>query len=257
VGEKGVSANEGENPYAAPSSTPAAPTARPREFHAPSLLVVVLCGVLVLFALLTFLHLLLAIAVQVLFSDASTWVPDDTSIDVINLSHTWLLALSTIIYLVAGVLFLFWIVRAAKNARALGATGQKNSPGWCAGWFFIPIANFWKPYQAVCEVYRASDPESDGIDWWHAGNYVPARFAWWWAAWIGASILSRIESRMARSSDDDFVVLAEYLSFVTLPLALASAVLCVSVIRAIDRRQELKLARITTTALPHEGGDRA
>jgi hypothetical protein len=54
------------------------------------------------------------------------------------------------------VLFCIWIYRANSNARQLGATDMQFSPGWSVGWYFIPIANLWKPYQAMCEIWRAS-----------------------------------------------------------------------------------------------------
>ena len=57
------------------------------------------------------------------------------------------------------VLFCIWIYRANYNARQLGATDMQFSPGWAVGWNFIPIANLWKPYQAMREIWQASaDP---------------------------------------------------------------------------------------------------
>ena len=46
--------------------------------------------------------------------------------------------------------------RANYNARQLGAADMRFTPGWAVGWHFIPIAWFWKPYQAMTEIWRAS-----------------------------------------------------------------------------------------------------
>ena len=53
------------------------------------------------------------------------------------------------IYLVLSILFLRLLSRANRNARALGASGMEFSPGWCIGWFFVPIMTLYKPYKAV------------------------------------------------------------------------------------------------------------
>ena len=53
-----------------------------------------------------------------------------------------------IVYLIAGVLILKWIYRANFNAHQLGG-GLSMTPGWSIGWYFIPVANLWKPYQGM------------------------------------------------------------------------------------------------------------
>jgi hypothetical protein len=68
-----------------------------------------------------------------------------------------IIAVATFVnFLVLVVIFCIWIYRANYNARQLGATDMKFSPGWAVGWYFIPIANLWKPYQAMCEIWQAS-----------------------------------------------------------------------------------------------------
>ena len=64
----------------------------------------------------------------------------------------WTLVIPTI------VLFCLFMPRANRNARAFGAP-MSNSPGWAAGWFFIPVAFWWKPYYAMKEIWEGSDPD--------------------------------------------------------------------------------------------------
>jgi len=79
----------------------------------------------------------------------------------------------------SAVLVLVWIHRANYNARALGATGLKMTPGWAVGWYFVPIAWFWKPYQAMKEIWQASiDPKH----WWRQGG--SPLLSWWWGLWL-------------------------------------------------------------------------
>ncbi len=60
------------------------------------------------------------------------------------------------VYIVSAFLILRWIYCANYNAHQLGATEMHFTPGWSIGWYFIPIANLWKPYQAMKEIWQVS-----------------------------------------------------------------------------------------------------
>ena len=81
--------------------------------------------------------------------------------------------------LITAILVLTWIHRANHNARRLGAIDMHFTPGWAIGWYFVPIAWFWKPYQAMTEIWRASRNPSD----WR-GEPVSPLLPWWWVLWI-------------------------------------------------------------------------
>ena len=66
-----------------------------------------------------------------------------------------------VVFIVSGFLILKWIYRANYNARQLGASGMKFTPGWSVGWYFIPIFTLWKPYQAMKEIWKASHAPND------------------------------------------------------------------------------------------------
>lgn len=86
-------------------------------------------------------------------------------------------------YVAAGVASLMLIYRFAANVHA--AAGDMDiSPGWSVGWYFIPIANLWKPYQAMGQIWRASG----------AGE---ARLGLWWTFWIIGSVTGNISGRIA------------------------------------------------------------
>jgi hypothetical protein len=76
-----------------------------------------------------------------------------------------------------GVLFLFWVYRANKNGRALGAVGMKYGPGWSVGWFFVPIASLFMPYWVIKEIWQVSSPTPHN-GWRHA--HVTPLLALWW-----------------------------------------------------------------------------
>ena len=88
--------------------------------------------------------------------------------------------LSMIAVILASAIFvLTWIHRANLNARHLGADGMRYTPGWAVGWYFVPIAWFWKPYQAMKEIWQAS---SDPAGW--GRQTVSPLLLWWWILWI-------------------------------------------------------------------------
>jgi hypothetical protein len=51
----------------------------------------------------------------------------------------------------------------------------RRSPGWGVGFWFIPIVNFWMPYQAMRDCLPPGDPN----------RAVVLRY---WLFWIGAGI---------------------------------------------------------------------
>lgn len=107
------------------------------------------------------------------------------------------------LWLVAGIFSLIWIHRANRNARDAGATGMRFTPGWAIGWYFIPIANLWKPYQAMTEIWRASATGS-------AEQTPPPRlFPWWWALWLVGGFAGNLAFRLSRSADtiDELITL--------------------------------------------------
>ncbi|MFN4024298.1 MAG: DUF4328 domain-containing protein [Hyphomonas sp.] len=88
------------------------------------------------------------------------------------------------------VLVAMWTFRAMKNLHIVGAPGVSMTPGWAVGWYFIPIANLWKPFEGMLQIWRESHrlagrPEK-----------VAAYVGWWWACWIGGGILSQISLRL-------------------------------------------------------------
>lgn len=98
------------------------------------------------------------------------------------------------------VVFGVWIVRSGKNAWLLhrlkrhvaSHSGQRyhevisTTPGWCVGWYFIPIANFWKPFVAMREIFRAST----------TGQAAPGYLLpFWWTLWLLSSLGDQLTSR--------------------------------------------------------------
>lgn len=96
-----------------------------------------------------------------------------------------------------GILSVIWLYRGNANVRALGATGLKFSPGWMVGWYFVPIANLWKPYQGMKELWQASTNQKA----W-PGSFVPSVLGWWWAFFLIQQSLGKAAFRQALRAED-------------------------------------------------------
>lgn len=130
-----------------------------------------------------------------------------------------------------------WIVRANRNARALCAHGLRVSPGWAVGFFFIPLVNLWRPYQAMKDLWRASESPND----WGSVP-VGAVVRNWWTLWIlhgGIGYLAmriEIEAQLRPAKSDD-LQLAPLLSMFQYALYVALCVVSISLVSRIAKAQ--------------------
>ena len=83
-----------------------------------------------------------------------------------------LLALSFALLIATATAFLLWVHRASKNLVSLGAHGQRFSPAWAVGWWFVPIMSFFRPYQVMAECCPRSGVRGRGYA--HQGAFVHA-----------------------------------------------------------------------------------
>ena len=51
------------------------------------------------------------------------------------------------------IVYLFWLYRLSYNLKLLSGRWVRFTPGWTVAWYLIPIANFYKPFQAMKEMW--------------------------------------------------------------------------------------------------------
>ena len=83
-----------------------------------------------------------------------------------------------------------WLHRASANLAARGIAMQ-YSPGGAWGWYFLPIANLFKPLGAMKEIWA----ESFGRDDSFAGSTDPL-LARWWTSWIVGNVALSMSARI-------------------------------------------------------------
>ena len=140
-------------------------------------------------------------------------------------------------YLVSGFVSLFWIWGAARNALAL-KPGLPITPGRAVGWFFIPFANLYKPYQYMRYIWQAS------------GGFIekggePRQVQGWWIFTIFGNILAGIASRLGNAVDGATWDLG--LEAAAFGLLFVGTVLFFNVVRAIHRLQLTSDTRVAET----------
>lgn len=146
------------------------------------------------------------------------------------------------VYLTTAVVFCMWIHRCNANARALGAQEMQYTPGWCAGWFFIPFANLIKPYQAVRETWQACHPDSGDQDWKTVDD--TAIVGAWWTLWIVTNMLSSVEERIADPENPDLWLASHWLAVVNAVLGVVLCLVVMKMVRGMQDRQVLKAERL-------------
>lgn len=100
--------------------------------------------------------------------------------------------LSILTGLIAGVVagfFIAWMYRAYSNLLRTSVAGLRFQPGWAIGAWFIPFFNWIRPKQMIDDVWRAGETGVQVRDASWRSRPVSPLLHWWWALWVGASIL--------------------------------------------------------------------
>ena len=125
-----------------------------------------------------------------------------------------------------GIIFLMWVYRMCRNAHSIENAKLDITPGWAVGWYFVPVANLWKPYQAMKETYEAFiNRENDSM-------ILPL----WWFAWIVASIMARVSTRFATETDTlDQIMTGVQVTIITDVIAVFLDVVAILMVVTVSR----------------------
>ena len=172
------------------------------------------------------------------FSDPNAEVSSDSEM-MLALGVFGLALFAAPLNIAAVIAVCMFMHRANGNVRVFGATGLQFTPGWSVGYWFIPILNLFKPYQAMREIFTASEnPVGDS----RQSVVVPGVFTAWWATWMIGSAVSRVETRMAvRGMDAGGMAIP--LTWTSTILMVIAAVSLISIVRGINQRQSDWMAR--------------
>lgn len=144
-------------------------------------------------------------------------------------------ALEVVALLVAGVLFIVWLHTVHRSSR-MDRTVMRHGSGWAIGGWFVPVLNFWRPFQIVSDVRRGATAD--------AGAKPSFRQGWWWGTWLALSVsssaVSFLYNRAAAAADGlpyvDALAAAASWERLSCGISIVSAVLAILVVREIHAR---------------------
>ena len=158
--------------------------------------------------------------------------------------------------LVAAVACIIWIYRVSLNLPALGARNIEFTPEWAVGWWFIPIAHLFRPYQVVREIWQASDPGESGDKTLEVGP-SNALLGWWWALVVSGLVLAFYYPFWAKITEGTVfgvatTIDAEFyiIEATNAALNIAAAVLGILVVLKVDDMQTMKHRQLAAREAP-------
>jgi hypothetical protein len=182
-------------------------------------------------------QVLAAFAATIHLADSSGLDPaapaDTPLVSDIPVAALWLVYLMVVV--VSGFLILKWIYRISRNAHA-AAQGLRISPPWAVGWYFVPFAAFWKPFQAMREAWQVGVDRSG----WQAVP-VPGLLRWWWGLFLLTTYLGWASARLTLGGGTMASArVSDLFDLLSLPLSLALDVVFIRVVRAIAAGQAIE-----------------
>jgi Domain of unknown function (DUF4328) len=162
--------------------------------------------------------------------------------DAADAAVRWTAGLEALVFIATVVVWCVWQHRAQSNARLMTAGTTTFTPGWAVGWWFVPIANLFKPFQTVRELWKAS---LGGAGWREIRTW--SLLGWWWGVWIAGSVDVWVGGGGAgvgfQMGSDARVATADQLDardtwgIVWLLARMVAAVLAIVIVRSIEERQ--------------------
>lgn len=145
----------------------------------------------------------------------------------------------TLAALAAAILLFTWLHKAYANLHQSGTSDLRFTPGWAIGWFFIPLANLFKPYQAVSDLWKASrwGPSSSWVASWRdlpGSPVVPL----WWGLWLVAILMGYVAMVMTPAGAEiDEWIAYDYVYMASNAISAVSFLLTAYLIRSVTRFQ--------------------
>lgn len=125
-----------------------------------------------------------------------------------------------------------WILGAARNAARLVPDPRRISPGGALGWYLVPIANLFVPFQAMRQIFNSSTRPPRELD-----APAPSVLHWWWGVWLLVSAIVVITLLLPVGPDTDMVATTALIDVVNTPLSVAGLWLWWQVVTVITHLQ--------------------
>lgn len=161
------------------------------------------------------------------------------------LSASFLTSLSAVLYLICFIvtiiLWCLWIRRTYQNLYAMGIQGLRQTPGWTVGWYFIPVALIWKPYEGMKDAWNACSVSAPPSGTSLQKLAAPSIIKIWWMLWVFSSILSRSSSRFeSRAHTAGELTSAAVIAIINALVDIVLTIVAIQLVKKLTERQEEK-----------------
>jgi len=135
---------------------------------------------------------------------------------------------------VTAIFMITWMYKCHKNLQAIGNEALDSYPSWAIICWFVPIMNFFAPYQVVREIWWRSNPDVAIASPENDTSLVTC----WWFAWLSMIALVAWSNHIAPDSEtaSDMVWL-EGTNFLIFIATITAAVLLAVIVVKLNRRQ--------------------
>ena len=147
--------------------------------------------------------------------------------------------------LLTATVFLVWMHRAYKNLETFGERDLTFTPRAAVWAWFIPFANLVRPFKAMTELWRRSDPaDGEGL-----GSGAPGFMKAWWGVWLASNISGQFVMRSSASADTipELLHVTATQAFSSV-LSAVAGVLALIVVRDVAIRQSERGRQLTSAA---------
>jgi hypothetical protein len=102
-------------------------------------------------------------------------------------------------YIIFLVIFIQWFRRAYYNLQTK-VPNLLFTDGWAAGSWFVPILNFYRPFQIMREIHTETIElfEKKGVS---NAKISTDYLGWWWFFWITSGLIGRISSNISMDAE--------------------------------------------------------
>lgn len=177
-------------------------------------------------------------------AEASGWVDTKAEeLSPLSMVAASAAALYAVALIATMVLVALWIYRAHANLRQADLAGLEFTPGWAVGWYFIPFACLFKPFQAMRELWNVSLLQSDGF-----GQEADARLKTWWGAWIVGNILNNVGLRLQSMSGDEGRMIGYSVDAISTATMIVASWFLLQIIETINTAQRNGMTMAATFA---------
>lgn len=133
----------------------------------------------------------------------------------------------SVLWIATAIIFARWIYVAGTNVIALGHEDLDFTPASRIWWFAVPIANLFKPFKAMRELWNASHGE---LQYSRGSPLVTL----WWALWLGAALTLSFAGFVVGA---DPIVRTDLLSWIDAAVNFASCGAAIPLVRRITVAQ--------------------